>query len=146
MSRMLYVITETRPNLSHKFYYQFISENFVRHPNAEDNNDQVFKTFAIYNLEQCNMTDEAFIHEGEPHHHEDGTPCEEICICGPMFSKLSEDGLTYQTFIKSHSDDILELSDPELDDFKEHLNYNEVHEITYHTEWKKTDSSFNILE
>lgn len=146
MSRMLYVITETRPNLKNKFYYQFISEKFVRHLNAEDNNDQVFKTFAIYNLEQCNMTDADLIHEGEAHHHEDGTPCEEICVCGPMFSKLSKDGLTYQTFIKSHSDDILEFSDPALDDFQKHLDYNEMHGHTYHTEWKKTDQNFNIIE
>jgi len=149
MGRQLMIITETRKR---KFFFgklpKFYCEtNFM--PPQKDRFDEAENAMRvnllnhIYNYRSEDLTPHEIIHQGLPHHSEDGEPCEDECVCGHSNSRV--DNLVNKTTIKTHSDFPMKFSYTPLPEYLMRMDYNKANNIQVTVELWDTDNRYNPI-
>jgi hypothetical protein len=132
-NKKLFVTKLVRKNSETPFYHEVVSKDFQRFYTDEENAPQVDTMFKIFNIDADRMTTQELLEANEAHHHDDGTPCEEICICGPMTGMRKDSA--YFNLVKTIEDTensnlLLSFPQTDLPEYIEHLEYNKQNDIS----------------
>ncbi len=153
--KKLYVSKLVKKDCEIPFYHEIVEKDFQRFFTEEENNPQVQALYRMYNIDPSMMSPIGLLSSGEDHHHDDGTPCEDVCICGPMLGHHSENNTgtntTYYNLIKTIEDtenaNVL-LSFPKTDfpEYTEHLKYNKQHGISIEEFFIDADNNWDPID
>jgi hypothetical protein len=150
MGRQLVIITETpkkrKPGKGAVVAGRYYSQTDFLPPvtgrfNEEENEIRVHMLNHIYNYKSEDLTPHEIIHQGLPHHSEDGEACKDECVCG--HSNVSTTNVHNQITIKTHSDYPMTFQTPPMPEYLVRMEYNKKNNIKVVVELWDTDDRYN---
>ena len=157
--KKLFITKLVKKNHRIPFFHQVFEKDFQRFYSHDENEQQVESIFRMYNIAE--MTPQKLLETKEAHVHDNGTPCESVCLCGPMTGlyadpttidgePFSDGSCTFFNLVKTIEDTedaniLLSLNEHNFPEYAEHLKYNKQHNISIEEFFVDADDHWNPI-